>query len=89
MLIEPSGVVALVVKNLPIKQETYNTRVSSQAREDSLEEGMAIHATILAKRNPWIEEPGSLQSTGFQRVGHKWTNLACMHSTPWTITDPC
>ena len=71
MLIEPSGVVVLVVKNLPVKQETYNTRVSSQAREDSLEEGMAIHATILAKRNPWIEEPGSLQSTGFQRVGHK------------------
>ena len=69
-------------------QETYNIRVWSQGREDSLEKGMAIHATILAKRNPWIEEPGSLQSIVFQRVGHKWINLACMHGTPWTITDP-
>ena len=68
-------------------QETYNMQVWPQGREDSLE-AMAIHATILAKRNPWIEEPGRLQSLGFQRVGHKWSNLARMHSTPSTITDP-
>ena len=37
--------------------------------EDSLEEAMATHSSILAWRIPWTEEPGGLQSTGFQRVG--------------------
>ena len=32
--------------------------------EDSLEEGMSTHFSILAWRIPWTEEPGSLQSTG-------------------------
>ena len=31
---------------------------------------MATHSSILAWRNPWIEEPGGLQSIGSQRVGH-------------------
>ena len=35
-----------------------------------LEEGMAIHSTILARRIPWREEPGGLQSIVLQRVGH-------------------
>ena len=39
-------------------------------REDSLEEGMATHSSILAWRIPWTEEPGGLQSMGSQRVGH-------------------
>ena len=26
---------------------------------------------------PWTEEPGGLQSTGSQRVGHKWNDSAC------------
>ena len=38
--------------------------------EDPLEEGMAAHASILAWRIPWTEEPGGLQSMGSQRVGH-------------------
>ena len=38
--------------------------------EDSLEKGMATHFSILAQRVPWTEEPGGLQSTGLQRVGH-------------------
>ena len=38
--------------------------------EDRLEEEMAIHSSILAWRIPWTEEPGGLQSTGLQRVGH-------------------
>ena len=29
-----------------------------------LEEGMAIHSSILAGRIPWTEEPSSLQSVG-------------------------
>ena len=31
---------------------------------------MATHSSILAWRIPWTEEPGRLQSTGLQRVGH-------------------
>ena len=36
----------------------------------TVEEGMAIHSSILAWRSPWTEEPGRLQSIGLQRVGH-------------------
>ena len=35
----------------------------------SLEEGRAIHSSVLAWRIPWTEEPGGLQSMGSQRVG--------------------
>ena len=31
---------------------------------------MAAHSSILAWRIPWTEEPGRLQFTGSQRVGH-------------------
>ena len=37
-------------------------------REDPLEDGMAIHSTILAWRIPWTEEPGKLWSTESQRL---------------------
>ena len=37
---------------------------------------MATHSSILAWRIPWIGEPGRLQSTGSQRVGH---DLATTH----------
>ena len=36
----------------------------------SLETGMATQSSILAWRISWTEEPGGLQSTGSQRVGH-------------------
>ena len=38
--------------------------------EDPLEKEMATHSSILAWRILWKEEPGGLQSTGSQRVGH-------------------
>ena len=46
------------------------TRVPSLGGEDPLEEGVATHSSILAWRNPWTEELGGLQSTGWKRVGH-------------------
>ena len=52
----------------------------SLGREDPLEEEMATHSSILAWRSPWTEKPGGLQSTGFQRVTHPWSNWACMHT---------
>ena len=57
-----------MVNNLPAMQET---RVRSLGQEDPLEESMATHASILAWRIPWTEEPGRLQSMGLQRVGHE------------------
>jgi len=35
-------------------------------QEDPLEEGMATHSSILARRIAWTEEPGGLQSIGSQ-----------------------
>ena len=35
-----------------------------------LEKEMATHSSILAWRISWRKEPGGLQSTGPQRVGH-------------------
>ena len=51
-------------------QETQETWVQSLGGEDPLEEEMAIHSSILAWEIPWPEEPGGLQSTELQRVGH-------------------
>ena len=56
-----SYLVAQTVKNLPAMQETW---VLSLGREGSLEKGMATHASILAWRIPWTEEPGGPQSWG-------------------------
>ena len=39
--------------------------------EDFLEEEMAPHSSILARRIPQTEEPGRLQFMGSQRVGHE------------------
>ena len=56
---------AQTVKTLPAMQET---RVQSLGQEDSLEKGMATHSSVLARRIPWTEEPGGLESMGSQRV---------------------
>ena len=68
-------------------QETW---VRSLGWEDPLEEGMAIHGSILAWRIPWTEEPGGLQSIGSQRIRHVSCksdpcNLARMQESPRTI----
>ena len=44
----------------------------------SLEEEMATHTSILARKIPWTEEPGGLQSIGLHRVRRDWaTKLVC------------
>ena len=53
------SLVAQTVKNLPRMQDT---QVQSLGQEDHLEKGMATHASILAWRIPWTEEPSRLQS---------------------------
>ena len=48
----------------------WETQVRSLGREDPLEKEMATHSSTLAWKIPWTEEPGRLQYTGSQRVGH-------------------
>ena len=57
------------IKYLPAEQETW---VWSLGWEDSLEEGLATHSSVLACRIPWTEEPGGRRSVGSQRGGHDW-----------------
>ena len=37
-----------------------------------MEKEMATHSSNLARRIPWTEEPGGLQSMGSRRAGHDW-----------------
>ena len=62
-----ASLVAQTVKSLSAVLET---QVQSLGQEDPLEKEMATYSSILAWRIPWTEEPGGLQSTGSQRVGH-------------------
>ena len=48
----------------------WQTQVESLGGKDPLEKKMATHASILAWRIPWTEEPGGQQSMGSQRVRH-------------------
>ena len=63
-----------MVKNLSEMQETW---FSSLGWENSLEEDMATHSSILAQRISWTEEPGGLRSMESQRAGY---NLATKHT---------
>ena len=58
-------------------QETQETWVQSLGWEDPLEEEMATHASILAWKIPWTEEPGGLQSVGrgWWGKGHNELNM--------------
>ena len=51
-------------------QEMQEMHVQSLGGEDPLEEEMATHSSILARKIPWTEESGELQSMGSQRAGH-------------------
>ena len=62
--------VALVVKNLLANAETQETWVRSLGQEDTLEETMATHSSILAWRIPWTKQLSGLQSIVSQRVGN-------------------
>ena len=66
-VISRTSLVAQTVKRLPTMRET---RFQSLGGEDPLEKEMATHSSILAWKIPWMEEPGSLQSMGSQRVRH-------------------
>ena len=48
-------------------------------QENSSEEGIANHSSILVWRIPWTEEPGRLCSIVLQRVWQDWSDLALVH----------
>ena len=58
-----ASLVAQRLKHLLAMRETW---------VQSLEKEMATYSSILAWRIPWTEEPGRLQSMGWQRVRHDW-----------------
>ena len=62
-----TSLVAQTVKHLPTVRETW---VRSLGQEDPLEKEMATHSSTFARKIPWTEEPGMLQSMGSQRVRH-------------------
>ena len=54
-------------------------REEKQLNQSLGKEGMTTHSSVLAWRIPWTEVPGGLWSTGWQRVGHDWSD--------WTHTE--
>ena len=66
------------LKCLPAMRETW---VWSLGWEDPLEKETATNSSILARKIPWTEKPGGLQSMGSQRVGHDWA--ASLNFTLW------
>ena len=71
-----------MVKCLPMIQETW---VRFLDGEDPLEKAMATRSSTLARKIPWMEEPGGLQSMGLQRVRHVWaTYLSFLYNFPFS-----
>ena len=77
---------AQTVKHLPTMWET---RVQCLSREGLLEKKMATHSSILAWKIPWTVEPGRLQSTGSQTVGHDWATSLLSLSNSLPIFQIC
>ena len=67
-----------VAKNLPGMQETWvqslgwedPLEIFTLARMKTIQKEKATYSSILAWKIPWTEEPGGIQPTWSQRVGH-------------------
>ena len=84
-----ASLVAQKLKCLLAMQETW---VWFLGWQDPLEKEMATHSSVLAWRIPGMEEPGGLQSTGSQRIGHNWATslhftLAAVWGVHWTFGE--
>ena len=66
-----------MIKDLPAMPET---QVQSLDWEDPLEKGTATHSTILAWRNPRIEEPDRLTGHGVAKSQTRVSNFRCSFS---------
>ena len=67
----------LLIKNLLANAGDIRDSGLIHGSEDSLEEGMVSHSSILGWRIPWTEEPAGLQS---QKLQKRWTQLKQQHT---------
>ena len=85
--------VALVVKNTPAGAADVRDVGSIPELGKSPWEGKAIDTNILAWRILWIEDCGSLQLKGLQRIGHDWSGHVWMweldYKESWTQKILC
>ena len=52
------------------------TRIRSLDGEDPLEKEMANYSSILAGKNPWMEEPDGLRTWGHKQLGKtEWLSM--------------
>ena len=66
-----------MVKKLPANAG--EMRVQPLGREDTSEDGMATHSSVLAWRIPWTEEPSGLQFMGSQSIRYNWGDSMRVH----------
>ena len=73
---------ALVVKNPPANARDVRDTgfVPGSGRSPGGGRGNPLRYSSLGNPTPWTEEPGGLQFMGSQRVGHDWSNLACVQT---------
>ena len=65
-----TSVTSLVTQVVKCPAAVRESWVQLLGQEDPLEKETAPHSSILAWKTPWTEKLGSLQSMGWQRVGH-------------------
>ena len=72
-----------VAKNPP-------ANAGSLHQEDPLQEGMAIHSSVLAWKSPWPEEPGGLYSPWRRKESgtNEHMELSLHPTGPFNLTDP-
>ena len=62
----------------------HSSKASIISAQLSLGEGNGTHSSTVARRIPWMEEPGRLQSMGLLRVRHNWaTSLSLSTFMHW------
>ena len=76
-----ASLVVQTVKNPPTMRETW---AQSLGWEDAWRRAWQPTPVFLPGEFPWTKEPGRLQSTGSQRVGHNW---ATKHKGPHYIVN--
>ena len=50
---------------------------------------MATYFSVLARRIPWTEKPGGLQSIGSWRISHSWSDLTNTYAFRVSSTNAC
>ena len=56
------------ISNPPVTLGTQGMWVQALGWKEPLEKEMATRSSTLARKIPWTEEPGGLQSKGLQRL---------------------